>query len=174
MKQKFIILIILVVGCTTVSFVQDMRAGTWYDTCSILMVASRDEVKKLDIETKKKIRQCQFIAAKVWCENDYEGGPEGSTLTDEQLIDISDKLSSHCPSYLELPLGGLHYIPLKYWEAKGGIPLWKRWFSAESIVLEAYKNKWPTCSATRRKYGLIHKGEDRQKCIQAWMKVATD
>lgn len=140
-------------------FSQDMRAGHWYSVCSTLLIANSDEIEKFDIDTRKEIRQCKLIAAKVWCENDFEGGPEADTLSAEQLENINNKLKDYCPSNFDLPLGGIHFIPLNYWETKGGIPVWKRWSSAESVVLEAFKDKWPSCTEKRRELGLIHKGE---------------
>src|SRR5262245_3022916 len=145
-----------------------MTAGEWYDACVRTLVMTKQDRAALTVDQRLALRQCKLIAAQVWCNGGYVGAPiEGPT---EEVTRIDTLLKGHCPNWMELPFGGIHFVAVKYWEERGGITWIRRWFSAESVVEEAFQARWPSCPAIRRMHNLtLGTVENLQRCVHGMM-----
>lgn len=149
-----------------------MSAGAWLDACRPTLVLTLADWKNLSAEKRLAIRDCQRIAAEVYCRKGFDGTsvkPPG--MTPKKNKEVNEALSKACPSPLSLPWGGLHFVVLKHLEQKGGLTFFERWHSAQSIVLQAYKSRWPQCPATRRKLEFHTRQHEMKGCVEAWMKA---
>jgi hypothetical protein len=172
MKRVSVVLAIVLV-CAMLANSSAMSAGDWFDACMLLQVTDKSERKKLSPEQRIAIRNCERIAAQVWCQEGFDGTkvkPEG--LKPWKRWQAAEAVSDACPKALDMPLGGIHYVAIKYWERRGG-PSWlQRWFSARSIILQAYQSRWPKCQAVRREYEAQTKPDEVERCVSAWLQVA--
>lgn len=169
------VLILLAVAASWFVRPTIMTAGEWWDACSLTLILKKSEIATLSPDRRLAVRQCKRIAATVFVEEGYDGSNIGPKIGDspEDQADLS-ALKRDCPVF-SMPLGGVHFIAMRYWEKKGGPGNLASWRSAEWAVSKGFKNSsWKNCPQTRRRTGYYTRQVELDAVIEGWVRLAND
>lgn len=118
-------------------------AGEFYDMCSYIHVPQA----QLTNEQRIGLERCAALAKDLFYRQGY-------VYVSEEDDVKTVRLRQACPRYWTSPLAGPYVLLVQYWD-KHDLSWFDRHLkSAETAILDAYRNMWPRCIAEREALGV--------------------